>query len=262
MERMRLAEKRVLISGASGGLGRALALELASRGARLGLLARNRNGLIETARRARRLGSPEIRLYQTDLSKPAARTVAQRATRELGGLDILVNNAGVHAFAPVAELPEDMLQRVLQVNLFGVLRLTQGALPALRQAQGWVVNIGSTLGYRAIPNAAAYSATKAALARFSESLRDEESRWGVHVLHVSPGVVITKLRENALRYKVSVDPQERLPYPRDPDLTAREICDAIERGEREYISAAFPVKVWAKILAPHFGRFLDRKMRL
>lgn len=259
---MGLRHKHVLISGASGGLGRALAVELGRRGASLALLARNKHGLAATAQEAKAAGAPDVFLYQGDVSKPAVRAVAQRAVKRLGVLHALVNNAGIHAFSPVAELPEALLHEALQVNLFGVLRLTQACLPALRRSQGLVVNVGSTLGYRGIPNAAAYCATKGALARFSESLRDEEARHGVRVLHASPGVVLTGLREHALRHHADVTPQAQLPFPREADETAREIVDAMEAGKREMISAAFPVKLWARVLAPWFGGMLDRRMKL
>jgi len=162
----------------------------------------------------------------------------------------------------VADLPEALLTEALQVNLFGALRLTQGALPHLRQSRGLVVNVGSTLGYRSIPNAAAYCATKGALARLSESLRDEEARHGVRVLHFSPGVVLTGLRRNALTHGVDVPGPSTLPFPREAEDTARELADAMEAGARERISAAFPVKLWARVLAPWFGGALDRRMRL
>lgn len=259
---MQLADKRFLVSGASGGLGRALAVELASRGARLMLLARGRAGLAETEVLARQAGSPQTLIVRADVAKPAVREQVARALRSFGGLDGLLNNAGVHAFAPVADLPEALLKEALDVNLYGVLRLTQAALPALRKSRGLVVNIGSTLGYRAIPNAAAYCMSKGALARFSESLRDEEARHGVRVLHASPGVVFTGLRDNALRHNAEVGSQDKLPFPRQADLTAREIVDAMAAGKRELISAALPVRFWARVLAPWFGGMLDRKMRL
>lgn len=254
--------KKILISGASGGLGRAMALELGRRGASLALLARGKRGLDGTARLAKAAGAPDAFVFVGDVGKPGVRSVAQRAVKRLGGLDALLNNAGIHAFSPIAELPEALLQEALNINLFGVLRLTQACLPALRRSQGLVVNIGSSLGYRAIPNAAAYCATKGALARFSESLRDEEAKHGVRVLQANPGVVLTGLREHARRFHADVTPQAKLPFPREADVTAREIVDAMEAGEREMISAAFPVKLWARVLAPWFGGLLDRRMRL
>jgi short-subunit dehydrogenase len=259
---MELKGARILISGASNGIGRALAVELGRRGAWLALLARSRKGLAETAAQVQAAGGQRAVICIGDVGKASVRAVAAKAIRQLGGLDALVNNAGIHALAPVAELPEAMLQQALNVNLFGVLRLTQASLPALRQSRGLVVNIGSNLGYRAIPNAAAYCSTKGALARFTESLRDEEARNGVHVLLASPGVVKTGLRDHALRFKTPVTPSAKLPFAREAGVTAREIADAMRRGEREMLSGAFPVKIWAKVLAPWFGGFLDGRMKL
>ncbi|HXC62978.1 MAG TPA: SDR family NAD(P)-dependent oxidoreductase [bacterium] len=258
-----LAGKRILISGASEGLGRALAVALGAKGARLALLARSGDGLAETAALALQAGAPQVLLFKGDVSKPAARALADRAARRLGGLDVLVNNAGVHAFAAVADMPEALLLETLQVNLLGPLRLIQGALPHLRDSQGTVVNVGSSLAWRAIPHGGAYSASKAALSRLGEALRDEEAFRGLRVLQFDPGVVATGLRSHALRHGVDLDENPAaLPYPRGAGRTARELVRALERGRSRYFSAAWQVRLWAKVLAPFFGGSLDGRMRM
>jgi NAD(P)-dependent dehydrogenase (short-subunit alcohol dehydrogenase family) len=260
---MDLRDKRILISGASEGLGRALAVALGAKGARLGLLARSSRGLVQSAALALKAGAPEALVFKGDVSKPAVRVLVARAVRRLGGLDVLINNAGVHAFAPVAAMPEALLLEILQVNLLGPLRLTQAALPALRKGRGTVVNVGSSLAWRAIPNGGAYSASKAALSRLGEALRDEEAQGGLRVLQFDPGVVLTGLRRNALRHGVELqeDPSG-LPYPRSAEATAGELVRALEAGRSRVISAAWPVRLWAKVLAPFFGETLDARMRL
>jgi NAD(P)-dependent dehydrogenase (short-subunit alcohol dehydrogenase family) len=259
---MDLRDKRILVSGASEGLGRAVAVALGAQGARLALLARSRPGLAKTAALALKAGAPVALVVQGDVSTPAARGLAARAARRLGGLDVLINNAGVHAFAPVAALPEALLLETLQVNLLGPLRLIQGALPHLREAQGTVVNVGSSLAWRAIPNGGAYSASKAALSRLGEALRDEEALRGLRVLQFDPGVVLTGLRLHALRHGVQLEEDPAtLPYPRSAERTAQELVRALERGRSRYFSAAWPVRFWAKILAPFFSGTLDARMR-
>ena len=258
---MQLKDKRILISGASEGLGRALALALGAQGARLALMARSNEGLEETAELAARAGAPQALVFKGDVSKPAARALADRAARRLGGLDVLINNAGVHAFAPVAEMPESLLEESLQVNLLGPLRLIQGALPHLRQSRGTVVNVGSSLAWRAIPNGGAYSASKAALSRLGEALRDEERANGLRVLQFDPGVLLTDLRRNALRHGVDLDEDpSTLPYPRSAGATAAELVRALEQGRSRVFSAAWPVRWWGKVLAPFFSEFLDARM--
>jgi NAD(P)-dependent dehydrogenase (short-subunit alcohol dehydrogenase family) len=260
---MKLRGKRILISGASDGLGRALALALGAKGARLGLLARSGRGLAQTAVLATAAGASETLVFKGDVSKASVRAVAARAVLRLGGLDALINNAGVHAFAPLSGVPDALLLETLQVNLLGPLRLIQAVLPALRQSRGTVVNVGSSLAWRAIPNGGAYSASKAALSRLGEALRDEESGGGVKVLQFDPGVVLTRLRSHALRHGVVVDEDSgSLPYPRSAEATAAELVVALEAGRSRVLSAAWQVRWWAKVLAPFFSDTLDARMRV
>jgi short-subunit dehydrogenase len=258
-----LKGKVVLITGASSGLGEALAFELAKKGAILALASRNLVQLEHVAATCKTHGAPEAGAYTLDVTRASdGAKVLEQVQHDFGRLDVLINNAGVHAFATVAEMPEGLIREALEVNLFGPLRLIQAALPALRQAKGMVVNIGSNLAFRGIPTGGAYSATKGALARLTEALRDEETKNGVHVLHACPGVVLTKLRENALSHGVTPQAQDKLPFPRSPELTAREIVAAMQSKKREVITAAWMVKLWAKVLVPWFGWLLDRRMKL
>lgn len=258
-----LKDKVVLITGASSGLGEALALELAAKGAILALASRSLVELGRVAAACKAAGAQEARAYALDVTKAAdGAKIIDLVTRDFGRLDVLINNAGVHAFATVAEMPEGLFREALEVNLFGPLRLIQAALPSLRQSKGMVVNIGSNLAFRGIPTGGAYSASKGALARLTESLRDEEAKNGVHVLHACPGVVLTKLRDNALTHGVAPQSQDKLPFPRSPQVTAQDIVKAMQSKKREIISAAPAVKLWARVLVHLFGGMVDRKMKL
>lgn len=258
-----LRDKVVLITGASSGLGEALAHEMARQGAKLALASRGQAQLEHVAAACKRLGAAEANVYALDVTSASdADNVIRAVLRDFKGLDVLINNAGVHAFATVAEMPEGLFREALEVNLFGPLRLVQCALPALRDAKGMVVNIGSNLSFRGIPTGGAYSASKGALARLTEALRDEEAKNGVHVLHACPGVVLTKLRDNALSHKVTPQSQDSLPFPRSAEVTAREIVAAMRSKRRELITAAWMVKVWVKVLVPWFGGMLDKRMKL
>ena len=261
--RYELKDKVILVTGASSGLGEALALELARHGAKLALASRSLAQLEHVAALCKRQGAPEARSYALDVTRASESSrVIEMVQKDFGGLDVLINNAGVHAFAKVGDLPEGMFREALEVNLFGPLRLIQAALPALRASKGMVVNIGSNLAFRSIPTGGAYSASKGALARLTESLRDEEAKNGVHVLHACPGVILTKLRDNALTHGVDPQPQDKLPFPRTAQQTAKDIINAMQGKKREIITAAWMVKVWAKVLAPWFGGLLDKRMRL
>ena len=257
-----LKGKVVLITGASSGLGEALTYELAAKGAKLVLASRGLAQLEHVAARCKTEGAAEARAYALDVTKAADGVrVLELVLRDFGHVDVLINNAGVHAFATVADVPEGLFREALEVNLFGPLRLIQAALPTLRQSKGMIVNIGSNLAFRGLATGGAYSASKGALARLTESLRDEEAKNGVHVLHACPGVVRTRLRDNALSHNITPEPQDSLPFPRNADVTAREIVAAMQAKKREVITAHPAVRFWAKILVPWFGSFLDRRMK-
>ena len=261
--RYNLKDKVVLVTGASSGLGEALAHELARCGATLALASRGLAQLEHVAAACKRLGAHEARAYSLDVSRASdGQRVVEAVQRDFGRIDVLINNAGVHGFASVAELPEGLFHEALEVNLFGPLRMIQAALPGLRQSKGMVVNVGSSLVFRAIPMGGAYSACKAALARLTEALRDEEARHGVHVLHVCPGVVLTKLRDNALTHGTQPQAQDKLPFPRSAEITAKEVVKAMQGKRREIISAAWPIRLWAKLMVPYLGRLVDGRMKL
>ncbi len=251
-----------MISGASGGLGAALALECARRGARLALCSRDLKATALVAAKATSLGSPLVKAYALDVgSSKSVKAAVAKASRDLGGLDVLINNAGIHFFSDVEAMPEESLAKVLDTNLFGPIRLIKELMPLMRrQRGGLIVNIGSTLGLRSIPGGGGYAASKAALARVSESLRVEAMPYGVRVLHVSPGVVVTRLRQRALYQGKPPASSTTLPFPRSAEKTAMEIADAMESGKRELLSAAFPVKVFMLLVARLAPGWVDKRM--
>jgi short-subunit dehydrogenase len=248
--------KSVLITGASGGLGEALARECASRGARLALTGRNYRSLNAIAKTLR------ARAYRLDVNKTASVSkMVPKVLRDFEGIDVLINNAGMHMFATVAKMPEAALQETLNVNLFGPLRMIQAVVPVMRlQGRGMIVQIGSTVAYRSLENIGAYSATKAALMRLTESLRMELHGTGIQVLDVSPGVLTTKLREHAWYRGPKPAPSDSLPFARESEETAKEIVDAIEAGRRDIMSAAWPVRIAMKYLSVLAPGFLDKRL--
>jgi short-subunit dehydrogenase len=197
--RFNLAGTRTVLTGASSGIGRALAVDLAGRRARLVLASRDANRLDELVGQIRAAGG-EAHAVPTDVADPAARArLVTEAVRLLGGLDVLVNNAGVGAMGFFADASEERLRRVFEINFFGATELTRLALPHLRHGgPAMIVNVSSVIGRRALPGCTEYCASKFALSGWSEGLRAELAPEGVHVLLVCPGVIATDFKKNLL----------------------------------------------------------------
>lgn len=222
-----LAGKNALITGASSGLGRALAVELASRGAGLLLAARNQDKLAQTAQQAQAHGHGSVLVQICDVGdRGQVDALAAAVESSLGGLDILVNNAGIGRASKVAESDPDAVQEMLQVNLWGLYLVTRACLPLISDRRGWVVNISSVAALNPSPGFAMYAASKAAVSSFSRSLRQELRLDGVRVLDVCPGMMGTAFFEG---FSASGKP----PVPTDagpllhPAEAARAICDAL-----------------------------------
>jgi short-subunit dehydrogenase len=190
----RLRGAAVLITGASSGIGEATALAFARKGARLALCARRFDRLQVVGQRCRAAGAPEVVLRRADISRPGeARGFVAAALSSFDRIDVLVNNAGVGWRGRFQDMPEPDLQELFQTNLLGAMLITQAVLPAMLAINaGVVVNVASTLGFRAMPYSAAYSASKHALVGLSHALRGELSGTGVKVSVVYPGTTSTE----------------------------------------------------------------------
>lgn len=241
MPKRQLTLRRALITGASSGIGRALAIELAKHGVDLVLVARRADRLDEVAAEVAKLNRRAFCVVG-DITDPETRRRALEAARErLGGLDILINNAGVAAHGRFAWSDPARMRPLFEVNFFAPVELTREALPLLRDGyQAIVVNIGSILAERAAPHKSEYSASKFALHGFSEALRPELHGEGIDVLVVAPGPTEsehfdTLLEDQGLPWK---EPK-RMPA----EEVARQIVRAIERGQRKVI-IGWPSRFW------------------
>jgi short-subunit dehydrogenase len=234
MAKRRLTDRRALVTGASSGIGRALAIELARHGVDLVLVARREDRLAEVAREISALGRRAI-LVAGDITDSTVRERAIDAARqELGGLDILVNNAGVAAHGRFIEGDPGRIRPIFEVNFFAPVELIRESIPVLREGvRPIVVNIGSILGERGAPHKSEYSASKFALHGFSEAVRPELARLGIDVLVVAVGPTETE------HFDVLLEGTAELPWgdpPRMPaEKVARSIVFAIERGRPKIV---------------------------
>ena len=189
-----LTGRKVLVTGASSGIGAGLAEEFARRGAVVGICARRKDRLEEVLARCRS-HSPDSRMWIADLADPAAvQGVAAAALEELGGVDILVNNAGIPKRRKVTDLDPDTVRSVMNVNFLSPVSLTLALLPSmLARKSGTIVNVSSIAATLSSPGEAAYDASKAALTAFSEAMAVDLWDTGVKVLLVYPGLVDTEL---------------------------------------------------------------------
>ncbi|MGA2520259.1 MAG: SDR family oxidoreductase [Acidimicrobiales bacterium] len=189
-----VAGRKVLVTGASSGIGAGLAEALAKAGATVGICARRHDQLAEVLERCQR-HAPASRMWVADLADPAAvERLAHAAAAELGGVDVLVNNAGIPKRRHVSRLDAATVDAVMRINYSSPVQLTLALLPAmLERGEGRIVNVSSVAATLSSPGEAAYGASKAALAVFSESMAVDLWDTGVKVMVVYPGVVDTEL---------------------------------------------------------------------
>ncbi len=221
---MNLGGSICLVTGASGGIGRATCLALHGRGARIVAAGRDEAALRSIA------GAADAECLVADLSEPGSvDRLAQDAVSAFGRIDVLVNNAGIGWAGPFDQMGPETAAALISVNLAAPVALTRALLPGmLERGRGWIVNVASIAGHVGVRDEAVYSATKAGLISFSEALRWELSGRGVGVTVVSPGVVRTAFFERRGR------PYDRSrPRPIPPEPVGEAIAVAIERGRAE-----------------------------
>ncbi|BBZ73588.1 SDR family NAD(P)-dependent oxidoreductase [Mycobacterium paraseoulense] len=213
------AGKRVLITGASSGLGAALARQLAARGAVVGLVARRRDRLAEVLADCRR-ASPGSAMWVADLADTASLPeLALRAWEALGGVDVLVNNAAMPKRRPVAALAPDEVEDVMRVNFFAPMRLTLALLPRmLARGSGLIVNVSSVGGRLGIIHETAYCASKFALCGWSEAMAVDLHGSGVAVKLIEPGPVDTEIWDH---------PGSEEPLYQGPKVPADEVAEGV-----------------------------------
>ncbi len=259
MGRRVIADRHILITGASSGIGASLAREMARYRPHLLLVARSQQSLDELATELKTLGAASVQAYVADVADSKSRAaIGQHIAQAWGSLDLLVNNAGISAHGRFEDNSEQTLRQIMEVNFFAATELSRLAIPLLRQGQDpMIVNVGSILGHRGIPFNSEYCASKFALRGWSEAVRPELRRDGIDLLLVSPGTTDTEFFEHL------ISKEGQLPWGKakgiSPEQVAKQIVRGIDRNRREI----FPN--WRGRLFVMFNRLfprlVDRLMR-
>jgi len=235
--KMQLFGKTALVTGASSGIGRALAKALAKQGVVLAVSARRKAALDSLADDIEKEGGKRPAVLTADLSKRGeARLLGERAVTALGRVDILVNNAGVGiGGAQLVVGDDDMARELFETNYWSALALVSALVPAMRERRfGAVVNVASIGAFAPMPLAGHYCSSKAALSQHSETLRLELRGSGIHVFNVQPGPVDTGMLAEFSAVPGGDGFLARMPHG-DPDVLARKIVRGLERGQRSLV---------------------------
>jgi short-subunit dehydrogenase len=227
---MHVADRRCLLTGASGGIGRAVARELSRHKARLVLSGRNERGLVELATELRLAGG-RVDVVCGDLLAPdGPRNIVAQVLAQDPSLDLVVNCAGAMHFGNFESTPDEALERLWRTNVLAPMRLIQAALPALRgRGESLIVNVGSIFGSIGFPCFATYSASKFALRGFSEALRRELSGSGVELLYFAPRYTRTSFNSGAVEQMARATGMNE----DSPESVAAQLIVAMERRAKD-----------------------------
>ena len=249
--------KVVIITGASSGIGRALAKEFCGRGAKLALGARRVELLGELKQE---LNSPDVLCVATDVSKEDdCKKLIELTIEKYGRIDILINNAGISMRALFKDMDLDVMHRLMDVNFYGTVYCTKYALPYLLKSKGSLIGVISIAGYVGLPGRTAYSASKFAVRGFLDTLRIEHLKDGLHVLVAAPGFTASEVRKVALT--ANGTPQGETPRNEGAMMSAEKcaflITEAVRKRKRELILTFVEGKVTV-FLGKFFPSLLDK----
>jgi len=251
MRKKPLHEQVIVVTGASSGLGRAIARAAGARGAKVVLAARNEDALANGVGEIADAGSEALAIPTDVTDQDGVQALVAGAVDRFGRIDTFVANAMVTVYSEVAELEPEELRRVIDVNFFGVANCFRASLPHLRESRGTFLHVSSALAYRGIPLQAAYCASKAAARTFLESARVEldKHETGVAVSLVLPGAIDTPQFDRD-RQKMGYQPQP-VPPIYEPEPFAAAVLRCCERPARELpIGWGAQKLLWAQKLSP------------
>jgi len=229
------ADKVVLVTGASRGIGRAVALAFAREGARLVLAARSAEHLTQVEKEVRQLGSAAVSVPTDVTDHDAVTALVDTAITRFGRIDVLVNNAGIGKVGTIDSTAfADNVGHTLRASLFGAIDVTQRVLPILRQQRsGTIVNMSSVMGRKAFARFGSYAIAMHAVSAFSDSLRQEVAGSGIQVSVIYPALTATDLLRDAA--EAEMPPPFRHLTPLSADDVARAVVSAVRHGKQRVV---------------------------
>ena len=251
----------IVVTGASSGVGRAIARAAGERGAKVVVAARGEDGLNAAVEEIERAGSEALAVPGDLAERAQNEELVRRSLERFGRIDTFVANAIVTVYAEVEQLEPDELRRVLDVNFFGVAYAYWAALPALKESRGTFLHVSSALAYRGIPLQAAYCSSKAAARTFLESARVELQKHGhdVAISLVLPGAINTPQFDRD-RQKLGKQPQP-VPPIYQPEPYAQAVLHCAEKPIRELpVSWGAQKLLWGQKLSPRAGDWMLRRI--
>ena len=248
-----MKNKVVIITGATSGIGKALAFEFGRKGSSVVITGRRGELLASIEQELKEQGVPVLSVPGDVSRDEDTVAIIEKTIQHFGRIDVLINNAGISMRALFEDVQLDVFRKVMDINFFGTIHCTKHALPYILQSKGSIVGISSINGKRATPARTAYSASKYAMEGFLEALRMEVMKRGVHVLSVCPGFTTSNIRNVAL----TADGHPQGESPRDEgkmmsaEETAEHIYHAVVKRKRDLVlTTQGKLAVWLTKLFP------------
>ncbi|MCH8904211.1 MAG: SDR family oxidoreductase [Bacteroidetes bacterium] len=255
---MTIQDKVVIVTGASSGIGKALAVELVKKEAKVVMAARNVEKLEEIQQSIDKDKNRTI-IVRTDVTdESSCKNLIEESVAQYGRIDVLINNAGISMRALFSEVDLDVLKKLMDTNFWGMVYCTKYALPHIEKSSGSIAAISSIAGYKGLPGRTGYSASKFAMHGFIETLRIELLNKNVHVLLACPGFTNTNIRKIALNDKGNTQGESPLDESKvmPAAKVAVKIITAIERKKRDLILSSRAM-LWANKWWP---KWIDKKV--
>lgn len=256
-----MKDKVVIITGASSGIGKALAYEFGNKGAKVVLAARNLTNLLVIVTDLNKQGIQAIAV-QTDVTiENDCRVLIEKTVEQFGKIDVLINNAGISMRALFIDLQLDVLRRLMDTNYWGTVYCSKYGLPYLLKSKGSLLGVISIGGYIGMPGRSGYSASKFAVRGFLDSLRIEYCKTGLHVLVVAPGFTTSNIRRAALLADGSL--QGDTPRDENHMMSAEEVAShvytAVIKRKRHLILTFYQGKLTI-LISKMFPKFVDKQV--